>query len=243
VQRPGLRLLRISLSVVTPSCRRSADSPCICPNDDQAIPLGGRRLRPLRATRGRRSDSRVPVGGRGDLHAAGPPPRRLGELGRRRAANKCAPRPGQTGWQPSKSRARWPEAAAAAPSCSCLPAAAPTNVEQTSRGPRTSSALAPCGLLIARRRSSCKNPAIQGGGIVRHRRVVSDALALTSPGEHARSYAALGVVTDRPHRDLRSVAGGEVASPSWGRCRVRGQRLTPDDGVLPPHVAGPARPV
>ena len=28
-----------------------------------------------------------------------------------------------------------------------------------------------------------------------------------------------------------------------GQLPVGGQRLTPDDGVLPPHVAGPARPV
>jgi hypothetical protein len=77
----------------------------------------------------------------------------------------------------------------------------------------------------------------------RHRRVVSGALALASPGEHARSYAALGVVTDRPHRELCPVAGQEVASPSWGRCRVGRQRLMPDDGVLPPHVSNPARPM
>ena len=64
-------------------------------------------------------------------------------------------------------------------------------------GEQEEAPLMPRGLILGRRRS----------------RLVS-GLVLASPGEHARSHAAVGVVSDRPHRDLCSVAGEKVASPS-----------------------------
>jgi hypothetical protein len=56
----------------------------------------------------------------GDLHSAGPRPSDWMSSVVAGQPAECAPIPGHTGWHPPRSTAMWPEAAAAAPACSCL---------------------------------------------------------------------------------------------------------------------------